>query len=262
MAGPQFDDFSLTTSPGISGASIVSVSGSGIGYTVTVNTGSGNGTIRLDIPDTATINDLAENSLTGLPFTGGKTFTLVTTTRLSTAANDGWALESSEYSSRANARSNSGHLLVGDDAKNKQYRSILYFDTSSLPDNAVIINVTLKIMQEGITGTDPFTTHGPLFAEMKNGIFGKSPLENTDFQAVANPRRSIGNFAPVSGEPGWYELVLNPANFKYVNLNGVTQFRIRFTKDDDNDKLADFVSFFSGDDPTNPPQLIIEYTTP
>jgi hypothetical protein len=176
--------------------------------------------------------------------------------------NDGWALESSEYSSRANARNNSGHLLVGDDAKNKQYRSLLYFDTSSLPDNAVVTSVTLKIMQEGITGTDPFTTHGPLFAEMKNGIFGKSPLENTDFQAVAYPRRSVGNFTSVDGEPGWYELVLQPANLKYINFKGVTQFRIRFTKDDDNDKLADFVSFYSGDDPTNPPQLIIEYTTP
>jgi hypothetical protein len=179
----------------------------------------------------------------------------------SVAANDGWTLESSEYSSRANARDNSGHLLVGDDAKNKQYRSLLYFDTSSLPEDAAILNVTLKIMQAGVTGTDPFTTHGTLFAEMKNGIFGKSPLENTDFQAVAYPKRSVGTFASVS-EPGWYELVLNPANFKYVNLKGVTQFRIRFTKDDDNDKLADLVSFYSGGDPTNPPQLIIEYIMP
>jgi hypothetical protein len=187
---------------------------------------------------------------------------VTTETFTSAATNDGWTLESSEYSSRANARSASGNLLVGDNAKNRQYRSLLYFDTSGLPEDKLILSVTLKIMQAGITGTDPFTTHGPLFAEMKNNFFGKSPLENTDFQAVAYPKRSVGTFAPVSGEPGWYQLVLNPANFKYVNLKGVTQFRIRFTKDDDNDKIADFISFYSGDDPTNPPELIIKYTTP
>jgi hypothetical protein len=193
--------------------------------------------------------DAIQNAVTTVPFT-------------STAANDGWTLESSEYSSRANARNAIGNLFVGDNAKNRQYRSLLYFDTSSLPEDKLILSVTLKIMRAGITGTDPFTTHGPLFAEMKNSFFGKSPLENTDFQAVAYPKRSVGNFTPVDGEPGWYKLVLQPANFKYVNLNSVTQFRIRFTRDDDNDKIADFVSFYSGDDATNPPELIIEYTTP
>jgi hypothetical protein len=184
---------------------------------------------------------------------------VTTKTFTSTAANDGWALESSEYSSRANVRSASGNLFVGDNAKNRQYRSLLYFDTTSLPEDKLILSVTLKIMQAGITGTDPFTTHGALLADMKNGIFGKSPLENTDFQAVAYPKRSVGTFAAVSG---WYQLVMNPANFKYVNLNGVTQFRLRFTKDDNNDKGADIISFYSGEDATNPPQLIVEYTTP
>jgi hypothetical protein len=179
----------------------------------------------------------------------------------SIAANDGWTLESSEYSSRANQRNNSGALLVGDDIKNKQYRSLLYFDTASLPDNALISNVTLKVKQAGITGTDPFTTHLALLADMAKGFFGKSPLENTDFQAKGAPR-PVGSFTAVSGEPGWYQLVLNPSNFKYVNLNGVTQFRLRFSKDDNNDKGADIISFYSGEDAINPPQLIVEYITP
>ncbi len=239
------------------------MNGSGATYVVKVNAGSGAGTIRLDVPVTATITDLDGNPLANLPFTSGETYTLSTTSFFSSAANDGWTLESSEYSSRANAKSNNGHLLVGDNNKNRQYRSLLYFDTSSLPNDVTVLGVTLKIKLADVSGgTNPFTTHGALFAEMKNGIFGKSPLENTDFQATPNPNRSVGAFAPVSVEPDWYQLVLNPANFKYINLKGVTQFRIRFTKDDDNDKVADFISFFSGDDPTNPPQLIIEYTTP
>jgi hypothetical protein len=260
MAGPAFDDFALTTSPGINDASVTGVSGSGASYTVTVNTGSGNGTIRLDVPDTATIDDLAGNPLGSLPFTSGSIYTLTTTAFSSTAANDGWTLESSEYSSRANARNNSGSLLVGDDARNKQYRSLLYFDTASLPDNAVISSITVKVMQESFTIPNPFTTHGALLADMAKGFFGKSALENTDFQAQGAPRFNVGSFSPVSGD--WYQLVLSPANFKFINLNGVTQFRLRFAKDDNNNKVADYISFYSGDDPTNPPQLIVEYTTP
>jgi peptidoglycan/xylan/chitin deacetylase (PgdA/CDA1 family) len=60
-----FNDFSLTTSSGISGASITSVSGSGATYTVTVNTGNGNGTIRLNVVDDNSIVDLAFNPLGG-----------------------------------------------------------------------------------------------------------------------------------------------------------------------------------------------------
>ena len=117
-------------------------------------------------------------------------------------------------------------------------------------------------MQAGVTGADPFTTHGNLFSEMKNSFFGRNMLENADFQATAQPRRTIRTFTSVSEEPGWYELLLTPANVDFVNIKGVTQFRIRFTRDDDNDKIADFISFYSGDDPTNPPQLIVEYVAP
>jgi hypothetical protein len=68
-------DFALTTA-GVIGASIIDVSGSDHIYTVTVNTGSGNGTLRLDIPVTADITDLDGDTLGGLPFTGGETYTI------------------------------------------------------------------------------------------------------------------------------------------------------------------------------------------
>ena len=68
-------DFILTTS-GVSGAAISGVSGSGSTYTVTVNTGINNGTIRLDVPVSATITDLAGNPLANLPFTSGQAYTI------------------------------------------------------------------------------------------------------------------------------------------------------------------------------------------
>jgi hypothetical protein len=186
----------------------------------------------------------------------------ISNTFSSTAANDGWVLETGEATNSGGVKNANGLLRVGDDIQNKQYRSILSFDTSSLPNNAVISKVTLKIKQESVAGTSPLKTHGSLLADMAKGFFGKNVLENTDFQIQGSPVPNIGSFAAVAGQPGWYQLVLSPANAKYVNLTGVTQFRLRFARDDDNDRKADFISFYGGKDATNPPQLIVEYTIP
>ena len=75
VIGVETGDFSLGTI-GIFGATVTGVSSSGSVYTVTVNTGSGNGTIRLELPAGVTITDLAGNPLSGLPYTGGETYTV------------------------------------------------------------------------------------------------------------------------------------------------------------------------------------------
>ncbi|MBK7454921.1 MAG: heme peroxidase [Anaerolineales bacterium] len=69
-------DFILTTGGGVTGASIFGVSGTGTTRNVTVLTGTGSGTIRLDVRNTATINDAAGNAVVG-PYTGGETYTIV-----------------------------------------------------------------------------------------------------------------------------------------------------------------------------------------
>ena len=123
----------------------------------------------------------------------------------------------------------------------EQYRSILYFDTYDLPDKALITKVTLNI---------------------KKGFFGLAPLELGDFNAAAEPVNAGKVVATL--DPDWYQLKINPLHFKYINLFGATQFRLRFTRDDDNDKFADFISFYSGDAVTEAdrPQLIVEYYAP
>jgi len=79
VMGVDATAFTLITT-GISGAAVTGISGAGSIYTVTVNTGSGNGTIRLDVPASATtITDLALNPLAGLPYTGGETYTITKT---------------------------------------------------------------------------------------------------------------------------------------------------------------------------------------
>jgi len=55
---------------------VTGISGAGITYTVTASTGTGAGTLRLDVPATATIEDLAGNPLSGLPYTSGEAYTI------------------------------------------------------------------------------------------------------------------------------------------------------------------------------------------
>ena len=64
----------------------------------------------------------------------------------SQGANDGWVLESGENTNVGGALNSTGTTFsLGDNASRKQYRSILSFNTASLPDNAVISSATLRL---------------------------------------------------------------------------------------------------------------------
>ncbi|MDW8391392.1 MAG: hypothetical protein RMK84_14800, partial [Oscillochloridaceae bacterium] len=76
VTGVAANDFTLTTTGSLSGASVTGVSGSGATYVVTVATGTGNGTLRLDVPAGATIADQVGFSLSNLPFTSGQAYTV------------------------------------------------------------------------------------------------------------------------------------------------------------------------------------------
>jgi hypothetical protein len=84
VTGVLADDFTLTPTGNITGATITGVTGSGASYTVTVNTGTKNGTLRLDVPTTATVNDLLGHALNGLPFETGQVYTIFKTNGMDT----------------------------------------------------------------------------------------------------------------------------------------------------------------------------------
>ncbi len=179
---------------------------------------------------------------------------------------DGWVLESAENSNQGGTINNSATTLrLGDDAARKQYRSILSFNTSSLPDDAVIQRVLLKLRHQGITGTgNPINLFGGIFAEIRKGPFGTYPaLQLTDWQAQANVR--LGPFKP-SLSSGWYTLNLSngrAAINRTTSNSGVTQIRLRFRIDDNNDGVANYLSLYSGNAGTvSQPQLFVEYYLP
>jgi hypothetical protein len=181
----------------------------------------------------------------------------------SVPAQDGWVLESGEFTN-VGGKLNKGAkvLYVGDDALNRQYRSILSFDTASLPDNAEITKVTLTFRHAGITETTPFKTHGKLLVDMRNGPFSLNPaLQKSDFSAAASKQKAlVYTKATVAG---WYTRLLSATYYPLVNRTGVTQFRLRFAKDDNNNLGADYLKISSGNAGTaNAPKLIIEYNLP
>jgi hypothetical protein len=177
---------------------------------------------------------------------------------------DGWVLESSAGSGVGGSLDAiSQYLRLGDNGLNRQYRAILSFDTTSLPNTAVIIQVTLKVMQQSIAGTNPFTALGALNVDIRKPFFGTTVgLAASDFQATAS-KVGVGTLGitPVSM---WYMANLGSSANPYVNLSGTTQFRLRFATASNKNGLADYVNLYSGDATTasDRPVLIIQYYLP
>jgi predicted outer membrane repeat protein len=190
---------------------------------------------------------------------------VITTTPVSvnsTSSQDGWILESSETSKKGGTKNTTATTLrIGDDAAKKQYRDILSFNTGSiLPDDAVVMSATLKVRRQGVVGGgNPVTMFQGFMVDIKKGTLGTSSLVISDFQASAS--KSYGPFKPaLSG--GWYKIVLSSAG-TYVNAVGLTQIRLRFKLDDNNNTVANYLSLYSGNASTSyRPQLIVEYYVP
>jgi uncharacterized delta-60 repeat protein len=184
-----------------------------------------------------------------------------TTSFKSVGAYDGWILESGENSSRGGTLEKiSNSFYVGDDAKDRQYRGILSFDTNSIPDNATITSAQLKIKKQAIVGTDPFKTHGDLLLEIRNGTFSNNiVLTLDDFSTIANIGSTKDKFSTT--DASWYSASLSNINLGLVNKFGATQFRLLFSKDDNDDMGTDYIKFFSGNFTTSQPELFITYST-
>ncbi len=172
--------------------------------------------------------------------------------------------ENSNVGGTLNSAANTFNL--GDDAAKKQYRGILSFSTgASLPDTAIITSVILKIRQQGIVGGgNPVTLFQGFMADLKNGFFGPYPvLQVSDFQATTSASYGPFLLAPVST---WYNINLTSGKAfinKLSTNSGLTQIRLRFKLDDNNNALANYLSLYSGNAPAaNRPQLVITYSVP
>jgi hypothetical protein len=177
---------------------------------------------------------------------------------------DGWILESAKDSGVGGSMDYAATTFrLGDTASDCQYRAILSFNTAFLPDNAIIQSAILKIDQSGTAvGTNPFTVLSSLKVDIKNGTFGAYALELSDFNATATYARVASFSATPVGT--WYSATL-PANGRNnINKTGITQFRLYFSTNSNNNGVADYMKFISGDyvNSRYRPQLVIIYSLP
>ena len=189
--------------------------------------------------------------------------TVVTLTSI--AAQDGWALESSETSNAGGpidgTAANSSALRVGDATSDRQYKSVVSFDTSPIPDGATIVSATLRLRRGTSSGTNPFTTHGTCRADVRTGAFsGSATLQKGDFQAPATAVQAA-SLSNAAANGVWSEGSLNAAGLAAISKTGTTQLRVYFNLDDNDDGGNDYIGYYSGGTTTaaDRPQLVVTY---
>ncbi len=183
----------------------------------------------------------------------------------SIAAQDGWVLESNETSNAGGSIDDNGNntsaLRAGDDNKDKQYKTVVSFDTSAIPDGATILSVTLRLLRGTVSGTNPFTTHGTCWVDVQSGgLSGSTTLQTGDFQAAATAVQAA-SLSNAASNGTWSEGSLNAAGLAAVNKTGTTQLRVYFNLDDNDDTGNDYIGYYSGDNTTaaNRPQLVVTW---
>ncbi len=187
------------------------------------------------------------------------------TTFISVASHDGWVRESSENSnlggSRSSTSTSASALRAGDNRSDRQYKGVVSFDTSSIPNGATIVSATLRLRRGTVVGTNPFNTHGTCWVDVHSGGLGSSTsLANSDFQAVADVARSASlSNAAVGGD--WSEGSLDPVGLTAVNKTGTTQLRFYFNLGDNDDRGNDYIGYYSSNNSNaaNHPQLVVTY---
>ena len=172
-------------------------------------------------------------------------------TFLSPDAKDGYVLESTETSG-VGGTFKSTTTYIGDTATKQQYIAVLHFDTSSIPDTATITSATLSMRRLGAYGTP--TTLGTLTVDIKNGYYGTSDgLAANDF-ASASSATNVATLPYPASNGAYASGDLNSSGLAQINKIGVTQFKVRFTLDDDNDGTADYLNIY---DTGSPPSLTV-----
>jgi carboxypeptidase T len=179
---------------------------------------------------------------------------------------DGWVLESGENTNAGGTltsnNSTTSALRIGDNNQDRQYKTVVSFDTSSIPDGATIVSVTLRLLRGSVTGTNPFTTHGTCWVDVQNGtgFSGSTTLQNGDFQAAATAVHAA-TLSNAASNGIWSTASLNAAGIAALNKTGTTQLRVAFNLDDNDDTGNDYLGYYSGENTTagNRPQLVVTY---
>jgi hypothetical protein len=121
--------------------------------------------------------------------------------------------------------------------------------------------VTLRLVRATLSGTSPYTTHGPCIADISSGGFGGSAaFAFSDWEAAATATNAVTLSTPASNGSA-SSGTLSAAGRAAVNKTGRTQARVYCTLGDNDDLGYDYIGFYPGENATqaNKPQLIVTY---
>ena len=172
----------------------------------------------------------------------------------SIAAEDGEILEAAQDGGAGGlVNSFASTFRLGDDSANRAYRQFLSFDTSALPDNASVIEATIGMTRVGNpTGNIPIGVPNPTFGDILVDLaapkFGAASLLTPDDWQRPASKLAVSKFAFPAYLDGQtiYSRLENPDN-DLVNLEGKTQYRIRYEFDDDGDNAPDYMRYATAD---------------
>jgi hypothetical protein len=185
-----------------------------------------------------------------------------TLTFYSTAAEDGRVYDNGagiEGDGSSTGDSSNNSLKLGDYSGGQSYRSILSFDTSSIPANYSIKAARVEMTRGYTTGLDPFVELGTCNIDIAKPSFGALALDKSDWEAPADAV-AVATFA---ADPGSQNPMtssdFDSAGLANINKNGTTQLKVYFTVLNNGNAVKDYRGFYSGEAvQTKQPKLIIE----
>lgn len=182
------------------------------------------------------------------------------------AAEDGYVEESTETSNLGGtfnaAGTGTGALRAGDQGLDRQFKSIVSFDTTIIPDSATVTYAQLQLKVAAITGTSPYSWSGSptCLVDIRNGGFGGNvALAAGDFEAAASATNVVTGGMPNVAVNAWSNGTLTSAGRAQVNKTGKTQLRVAFSTDDNDNAVPDYVGWYSSETAGSEPRLVVRY---
>jgi len=112
--------------------------------------------------------------------------------------------------------------------KYRYYRGFLYFDTSSLPDNATVTAATLKIY---LVGNLKIQETGIKVILFHAGSRPTDPLSLSDFDLNFYASGGADDITVYTGQSGYQVFTFNATGCGWINLTGKTTFCLRTEQD-------------------------------
>jgi hypothetical protein len=141
------------------------------------------------------------------------------------------------------------------------YKSVVSFDTNSLPDDCTILSASVELNRGGSGGTDPFSGWGGACKiDIANPCLGSdATLEVSDWETSQNVTAEIATLNEPNSGTVYVSSDFSAAGLGQINKTGKTQLRIYFEVLSNGDSDPDWISFYSGETTGKEPILKVQY---